>query len=317
MTDRLSALLHEEAHHLTVPPADAAEVLARGRALRRRRRVAQGLSTVAVVAVVGVGAAFAFGGSPERVADDSTVADDGGKPVVPEQEFQPAFAAGDTLYLDGGATAVQMDEVVQQIYFTSAGLLVRTNSDGDSDGGAPFHFVLVTPDGATKKLGLTLGEVVPGVDPTQPLLAYADMKGEHRAGRRPRPDHRPGRGPRRRTRADDVGRLARSPVALSGDLVFVGNDEPVAVNWRTGEVATTGAMPQGMPVVNGGRTVHLLGRSQPGGRRGKRDDAARHRDRTATVGDALPRRSLRQGRRRPDVPPGRRRDLRRPDRAST
>ena len=255
MTDRLSALLREEAHHLTVPPADAAEVLARGRGLRRRRRVAQGLTAVAVVAVVGVGASFAFGGSPDRAAEDTNVADDGGKPVVPEQEFPPAFAAGNTLYLDDGATAVQMDEVVQQIYYTSAGLLVRTNKDGASDGGAPFHFVLVTPDGTAKKLGLTLGEITPGVDPTQPLLAYADMAGDteqvvvHDL-----------------TTDEDVARFDvpgqmtwggwdAAPVALSGDLVFVGNDEPVAVNWRTGEIAATGAMPQGMPLVNGGRTV--------------------------------------------------------------
>ena len=78
------------------------------------------------------------------------MADDGGKPVVPEQEFPPAFGAGNTLYLDGGATPVQMDEVVQQIYYTSAGLLVRTNATGNSDGGAPFHFVLVTPDGTAR-----------------------------------------------------------------------------------------------------------------------------------------------------------------------
>ena len=66
----------------------------------------------------------------------------------------------------------------RQIYYTSAGLLVRTNKDGASDGGAPFHFVLVAPDGTAQKLGLTLGEVVPGVDPTQPFLAYADMAGD-------------------------------------------------------------------------------------------------------------------------------------------
>ncbi len=257
MTDRLSALLHEEAQHLTVSPAHAAEVLARGRGLRRRRRLAQGLTTVAVVAVVGVGAAFAFGGSPERAADDrTTVADDtGDKAVVPEQEFPPVFGAGNTLYLDGGATPVQMDEVVQQIYYTSAGLLVRTNKDGASDGGGPFQFVLVAPDGTTSKLGLTLGEIVPGVDPTQSVVAYAEMAGdtEQVVVHDLVTDEEV-------ARFDVPGQMTwggwdAAPVALSGDLVFVGNDTPVAVNWRTGDVATTGALPQGMPVVNGGRTV--------------------------------------------------------------
>ena len=40
------------------------------------------------------------------------------------------FAVDDTVYLDGGAAEVKMPEVAQTLYYTSAGLLVRTNKTG-------------------------------------------------------------------------------------------------------------------------------------------------------------------------------------------
>ena len=53
MTERLSALLHEEADRLHVPMPAAGETLAAGRRVRRRRRVTQGLTAVVVVAAIG------------------------------------------------------------------------------------------------------------------------------------------------------------------------------------------------------------------------------------------------------------------------
>jgi hypothetical protein len=258
MTDRLSALLHEEAQHLTVPPADAADVLARGRGLRRKRRLAQGLTIVAVVAVVGVGAAFAFGGSPDRTTED--LATDPG-PDAPTSLGIPAdvgyvFASGNTVYLRDGTVRAQMDEVAQTLYYTSAGLLVRTNATGNSDGGAPFHFALVTGDGTVTKLALTLGEVVPTTDPRQPYVAYAEADGgEVRVVVRDVTTDQvvasvdvPG--------LSDWGGWEAPPVSLDSDDVYVGTSSgAVVVNWRTGEVTTSDVLPPGPPDVRSGRTV--------------------------------------------------------------
>ena len=98
---------------------------------------------------------------------------------VPKATPRTSYAVGPTVHLGRGATTVQMPEFAQSLYYTSAGLLVRTNRDGSSDGGAPFHFELVKAHGKTEKLGVTLGEVVPSTDPKQPYLAWAKMKGGH------------------------------------------------------------------------------------------------------------------------------------------
>src|SRR5262249_46491672 len=94
---------------------------------------------------------------------------------VPKAVPRVSYAVGPTVHLGRGATTVQMPEFAQSMYYTSAGLLVRTNKDGSSDGGAPFHFELVKADGRTKKLRVTLGEVVPSTDPDLPYLAWAKM----------------------------------------------------------------------------------------------------------------------------------------------
>ena len=149
-----------------------------------------------------------------------------------------------------------MDEVAQTLYYTSAGLLVRTNKDGASDGGAPFHFALVSPEGKVSKLGLTLGEVVPSTDPGQPYLAYADAgSGEVQVvvldvstdAEVARVDV-PG--------VPDWGGWEAPPVALDGEDVFVSSQTGTqVVNWRTGEVTTNEAVPGGYPDVHGGRAI--------------------------------------------------------------
>jgi hypothetical protein len=258
MTDRLSALLHEEAQLLTVPPADATEVLARGRGLRRRRRLAQGLTTVAVVAVVGVGAAFAFGGSPDRTTKDQVAdpAPDTATSVGIPADVGFVFASGNTVYLQGGAVRAQMAEVAQTLYYTSAGLLVRTNATGDSDGGAPFHFALVHPDGSVSKLGLTLGEVVPSTDPRQPYVAYAQVDGgdvrvvvrDVTTDQEVASVDVPG--------LSDWGGWEAPPVSLDSEDVYVGTSSgAMVVNWRTGELTTSDVLPPGPPDVRAGRTV--------------------------------------------------------------
>ncbi len=149
-----------------------------------------------------------------------------------------------------------MDEVVQTVYYTSAGYLLRTNDTGDSDGGAPFHFTLVTPDGTAKKIDLTLGEVVPSTDADQPYLAYAETAASGQISVVVLDV----------TNGDEVARVdvpgkmtwagwGAPPVALDGDHVYVGTDDVTqVVDWRTGEVTTTDVV-TGYPSISNGRAV--------------------------------------------------------------
>ena len=254
MTERLSALLHQEVDRLDIPVPPVREALAAGRRIRRRRRLTQVVAVAAVVSVVGAGVAAVTGGPDGRRSSDGVVADTAptGEPV----DLGPVFASGRTLYLDKGTTPIAMDEVVQAMYYTSAGLLLRTNQTGASDGGAPFHFALVGADKKVSQLDLTLGEVVPATDPREPYLAYAEMSGDvlQVVVRDVATDAEV-------ARVDVPGTFTwggweAPPVALDGDLVYVGTgDVTQVVDWRTGEVTTTNTVPSGFPTVAEGRTV--------------------------------------------------------------
>lgn len=176
---------------------------------------------------------------------------------VPEETPRISYAVGRTVHLGQGATTVRMPEFAQSLYYTSAGLLVRTNKDGSSDGGAPFHFKLVKKHGKTEKLKVTLGEVVPSTDPKQPYLAWARMKRDHIrvVVRNVRTDRNvavvavPGK--------FDWGGWIAPPVALVGSRVYVGtNDRTRVVNWRTGRVRTSTTVPgSSFPDVRGDHAV--------------------------------------------------------------
>ena len=259
MTERLSALLHQEADSLDLPTPFVRDVLTAGRRIRRRRRLTRGAAAVAVVGVVAGGAATLFGGDADSPRD-AQVAD-----PAPTADVGAVFSVGDTLYLHGGTTSATLPEVVQAMYPTSAGVVVRTNKDGSSDGGAPFHFALVDGEGAVHDLGLTLGEVVPATDPDAPYLAYAAAQGD--STQVVVVDV---------TSGDEVARVdvvdqfswggwEAPPVALAGDVVYVGMDkEALTVNWRTGESSASDVVPGGgIPVVSGGHVVVQHGESKP------------------------------------------------------
>jgi hypothetical protein len=248
MTDRLSSLLHDEADRLEIPAPRTSEVLTHGRRVVRRRAWTLGAASVAVVAIAG---GWLMGGHRQH-HDTAT-------PVAPTSEApeQLAYSVGDTVYLgDAGSVSATMPEVPQTLYYTSAGVLVRTNQTGASDGGAPFHFELVEPDGTTSKLGVTLGDVVPSADPNQPYLAWATMQGGHIQV----VVHDV-------TTDQDVATLdvpgsftwggwSAPPVSLSGDQVYVATDDVTrAVDWRTGAVKEVPALPVAFPDVHAGRAV--------------------------------------------------------------
>lgn len=254
MTERLSALLHEEADRLDVPVPPVRESLAAGRRIRRRRRIVAVAAAVSLVAGIGLGAAaFTRGDAgPDLVTDDTSL----GEPV----DLGAVFGFGSTVYLDGGADQVQLPETAQAFYYTSAGLLVRTNESGMSDGGAPFHFALIGADRSLTTIDLTLGEVVPSTDPRQPYLAYAEAS-DGRVEvvvRDLRTDEEVARVPV--DGLGDWGGWEAPPVALDGDVVYVGDfQRSWAVDWRTGVVTPAEHLDPGVPVVVGGRTVTTVG----------------------------------------------------------
>jgi hypothetical protein len=254
MTERLMTLLHREADLLDVPPAPTTEILGAGRRLRRRRtRTAWAASAAAALVVAGGGGGVAPDGHPPRTLT----------PATPTPTGPFAWAVDDTVYLGSAATPVQMPEVAQTLYYTSAGILVRTNKDGSSDGGAPFHFELVAPDGTATKLGVTLGDVVPSTDPTEPFLAWATTTDgkiqvvvhDVTTDRDVATVDVPG--------TFTWGGWTAPPVSLAGDRVFVSLDDSTAVvDWRTGTTTTSSVLPGSVfPDISGGRTVLLHGRN--------------------------------------------------------
>jgi hypothetical protein len=263
MTERLSALLHEEADRLEVPVPPVREALAAGRGARRRRRLLRaGAVAATVTMVVGVGLGTAAVLDDGAGSQDGQVADPAPAGTA---DVGAVFSVGRTLYLDGGAVTATFDEIVQAMYPTSAGVLVRTNGTGASDGGAPFHFALVSPDGTVHDLGLTLGEVVPSTDPGQPYLAYTSRQGN--AVQAVLVDVTTGR---EAARVDVPGSFTRTgweapPVALSGDDLYVATDDgATVVHWRTGDSApAAAALGPGIPVVAGGHVVVQKGEDQP------------------------------------------------------
>jgi hypothetical protein len=255
MTERLSTLLREEAQRLVVPAPPTDLVLADGRALRRRRRIRTGVAVVAAVAVVTVGTGYAVTG----------LGDGGGKravePAGPSTGHGAVFTLGTTVFWDGGTESAQIDDdAIKSTYYSSAGLVVRHGDNNWSDGGGEQRFSLVTEDGTVHNVSVVTEEVVPGIDPAQPYLAYAvvasgtvevvvhDVATDEEVARVAVPDAR------------KWGGWSAPPVALHGDTVYVGTDDVArTVNWRTGEVGTTDAIAPGYPDVSGGRAVQPAG----------------------------------------------------------
>lgn len=250
MTDRLMTLLHDEAETLDIPPTPTTEILGAGRRLRRRRNLTIWAGAALAVAVLAGGSLVAATRGDGHTAEPARV-------VSPPVPF--GWASGDTVYVGTQGRPVQMPEVAQTLYYTSAGILVRTNKDGSSDGGAPFHFELVRDDGTATRLDLTLGEVVPSTDAAQPYLAWATM-----ADGKIRVVVRDVRTDRDVATVDVPGTFhwggwAAPPVSLSGDQVFVDTDgKTEVVDWRTGRTHPSDVVPGSTySTVSGGHVLIL------------------------------------------------------------
>jgi hypothetical protein len=254
MTERLSTLLREEASTLDVPPPPAGAVVARGRGMRRRHRLGYAAAGLALVTVVGTGLAIGLGGTGDGGSDAVD-------PAGPSTGHGAVFTVGTTVYYDGGAHHVSIDDkAVKSSYYTSAGLLVRHGNNNASDGGGPQRFSLVTPEGIVKPVSVVTEESVPGVDPTQPYLAYTevvdgvvqvvvhDVSTDEEVARVSMPGD------------FTWGGWSGPPVALSGDTVYVGTDAATyTVDWRTGAIGESDVLGRGYPDVDGGRAVEQHG----------------------------------------------------------
>lgn len=250
MTDDLRTLLLDEAARLPIPPAPAEAVLAGGRRRVRRRRaaLAGGVAAALIVAGATVGATASLGGNhpAQQVVLD---------PAAAPASSDWAVAQGSTIHLGTGAVA-KVPGQVKALYYTSAGTLVRVGASPYTD--APdSDYWLARPDGSVSGLRLSLGDRVPGTDPTLPYLAYATPGADAHHWLVVLRDVRDGGTVRTIPVQGDFtwGGWAAPPVSLSGDHVYVGVDGAVLdVAWRTGRVSTT-TLPTQPPEVRGGRDV--------------------------------------------------------------
>ena len=250
MTERLSALLHAEAEVLDVPPPHTADIVGSGRRLVRRRRLVRSAGGVLVAAaLVAAGVVTVDLRDPGRGSDLA--------PASVAQLDGWAVASGSTVLL-GNGRSVEVDGAVKSVYYTSAGVLVRSGADSSTD--APDStYALVDDNGGVTDFSLELGDRVPGTDPGEPYLVYADATDrpdvwdvvvrDVRTGEVVETIPVPG--------AFTWGGWVAPPVALSGSHVFVGMDDATLdVDLASGAVTESAVLPGStMPSVTGGREV--------------------------------------------------------------
>ena len=168
MTERLSVLLREEAEALDVPPAATGAILARGRGLRRRRRWTRAAAAIAAVAVVASGTAGVHRLRAEDEIDPAHAADDFAS--------QGAFAVGHELYL--GDLSIHWDDSIKALYYTAAGVVVRSGDSEDTNDGISTY-TLVTPTGERSLVHAASSDRIPGFEPDGDNFAYADQSDGH------------------------------------------------------------------------------------------------------------------------------------------
>lgn len=237
MTERLNQLLHDEADHLDIPPVAVGEVLGRGRVLRRRRRTGSFVLAAALVVLVGAGGVVGY----DLLNRDS----------APQLSDAAAYEQNGVWMADGalhvGNHTVDIDAKINAVYYTSAGVVVRSGPTGDQrTGPKDGYLTLVRPDGSVTALEPRLADVEPATSPDSPLLAFArpagtgfeavvwDVATDKQVAAVP----------------FDGGLRwagwAAPPVSISGDVVFASVDGKVlAINWKSGAVDTLPGAPGG------------------------------------------------------------------------
>ncbi len=250
MTDDLKTLLRREADHLHIPGAPVFELVSSGRSVRRRRRWSRALAASTAVAVIAVGVGVVRHREPSSTFD----------PVSPSGRLAPsagAISLEKTIYLDNGRVHADLPTKSAGVFYTSAGVLVRTSVTGHTDNGDPYHFVLVGPRGRTQQLGLEIGRDGLDAVPDQPYLVRTevhdgtvdvvvdDVSTDREVARVALPGHPTWR------------RYSTAPpVSLDGDTAYVATaGTAYAVQWRTGKVTPNHVIGTEYGPVRGGRVV--------------------------------------------------------------
>jgi len=254
MTEQnLSDLLHADADRIDVPPAPTAAVLAEAHRLRRRGHVTRAAAIGAGVTGMAAVAAFALvlaQPSPTGKALDLA-------PAVTPDPAGWAVAQGSTVHL-GSGKVVDVPGKVKAMYYTSAGVMVRTGRTAYTEGDNTSNYFVLSGDGKVRDFSLSLGDKKPGTDPSLPYLAYS-VKGGPKGWELVLRDVRTGEVATRVAYDGDFtwGGWNAPPTALSGDFAYVGvDDATLRINWRTGTVEKAkGLAPSRMPTVMGGNEI--------------------------------------------------------------
>lgn len=247
MPERLSALLHDTAVGVDVPPPAVDQVLRDGHARRRRRRVigaAGAISVVAAVAAVAVMATQLISAHP-RAVDPAAISD-----------FQQwgAVAVGRDLYL--GDTKLEWDDDITALYYTSQGVVVRSRGD----------YSLVRADGVVSAISVDIPDRVPGFEPDSTRFAYADALGGNRWELVVHDAATDKELARVEVDGPAYGGWEAPPAAIDGDRAWIHlRDHWVEVDWRTGSVRDVPGTSDTYEVANGSYAVqsrrHASGRT--------------------------------------------------------
>lgn len=164
MTGPLTTLLHDEADGIHVPPAPAAQVIAAGRGLRRRRTsgIVAG-AVAAVLAVVGITIAVQHASQNDSIqpADQKAYVERG------------AWAVGDEVHVGNHVVIVRG---LTSLSYTSLGALAWVQHPGKDFASTRSESLLITPEGEVQPVdepGLEHLRVRgPASDPNTSLIVY-------------------------------------------------------------------------------------------------------------------------------------------------
>lgn len=235
MTDRLSQLLHEEAAQLPTTTPDVASVTLAGRRLRRRERLATGLTTAAVLTLVVGAAAVVRQGLVDNEPD-----------VVSLPRDVIVYGWQDMVHLDD--VSVEVPGTVTAVDLTPSGVVVTTDT--------PDELILVRYDGSTLPLGPTSDESAVTTDPETDLFVHAVQRDDGVVV--VVLDAKTGAVVRELPGTDRTGGGGLRPaVVLDGDTLYLAQrrEGMFAINVVSGDRRTVDRVVRSIPAVRGGRRV--------------------------------------------------------------